>query len=313
MHDERKDREHRPDPEAGDEHPRPEDRERRVRSEVRKEEQTDRERDGCAEREQLVPAGARDDLAGRHRADDESAEQRQDLVTRLRCARPANDLEPARKEHDRGEERHRGEEHRDHRDREGPGPEETERNDRLRCARLDPYEDRCDREPEDDEAAHRGIAPIAGLLVGQSDEDRHEGRREHGRTEVVDTRPSACRPERRHHAPDDREHDRAEREVHEEHPVPADGVGDDATDGGTDNRAEPEDRADEALVLTALACVEHVTDDRERDWEERSRTQALDRAEGDELPHLLRETGEQRPDEEYGHGEKEDRAPTEEV
>src|SRR5207244_9882938 len=48
-----------------------------------------------------------------------------------------------------------------------------------------------------------------------------------------------CRPERRHHAPNDREHDRAEREVDEEHPVPADSVGDDATDRGTDTELSP--------------------------------------------------------------------------
>src|SRR5207253_2579288 len=36
LHDEREDREHRPDPETGDEHPCPENRERGVRSRVRK-------------------------------------------------------------------------------------------------------------------------------------------------------------------------------------------------------------------------------------------------------------------------------------
>src|SRR5207302_6045514 len=118
-------------------------------------------------------------------------------------------------------------------------------------------------------------------------------------------RPGACRPERRHHAPNDREHDRAEREVDEEHPVPADSVGDDATDRGTDDGAESKDRADEALVLAALAGIEHVTDDRESDREERARGEALDRAEGKELPHLLRERGEQRSDEDYRPGAKE--------
>ena len=79
-------------------------------------------------------------------------------------------MEPARQEHDRGEECHRSDEHRDNRDRERPVAEEVERDEGLCGARLDPHEDRGDREPKDDETADRWIAPVAGLLVGESDE-----------------------------------------------------------------------------------------------------------------------------------------------
>ena len=75
--------------------------------------------------------GAGHDLARTHRADDQTTEEREELVAGLGRARPAHDLEPAWQEHDRGEERHRRCEHRDHRDRERAVAEEGKRNERL--------------------------------------------------------------------------------------------------------------------------------------------------------------------------------------
>ncbi len=81
--------------------------------------------------------------------------------------------------------------------------------------------------------------------------------------------------------------------------MPANRVGNDPADRGSYHRAQPEDRADEALILAALARIEHVADHRECDREERTGAETLDPAERDELPHLLRETGEQRTEEEH--------------
>jgi hypothetical protein len=141
-------------------------------------------------------------------------------------------------------------------------------------------------------AVHR-IAPVAALLVGQSNEDRDQRSDEHARAEVIDARSRAARADGGQRAPDHREHDGADRQVDEEDPLPSDGVGDDPTDRRTDERAQPEHRADEALVLAALGGVEHVTDDRERDGKERTRAETLQRAECDELPHLPREARKQ--------------------
>src|SRR5688572_9720731 len=66
-------------------------------------------------------------------------------------------------------------------------------------------------------------------------------------------------------------------------------VRDDPADRRTDERAEPEHRSDQALVLAALGRREQVADDRERDREERSRAEALERAEQHEMPHLRRQ------------------------
>ena len=80
----------------------------------------------------------------------------------------------------------------------------------------------------------------------------------------------------------------ADRQVDEEDPVPADVVGQEATQRGADERApSAEDGAEQALVLAALGGREEVADDRQRDREDGAGAEALDAAEGDELPHLL--------------------------
>ena len=71
--------------------------------------------------------------------------------------------------------------------------------------------------------------------------------------------------------------------------MPAEVVGDQPADGRTDEERDAEHRPEEALVLAALRGREDVTDDRQRDREQGAGTQALDAAEQDELPHLLRQ------------------------
>jgi len=65
--------------------------------------------------------------------------------------------------------------------------------------------------------------------------------------------------------------------------------------------------------LPRSLAFKHVSDDRERDREQCPRPETLDPPEGDELPHLLREAGKQRPDQEDRDREEQDRPATEEV
>ena len=109
------------------------------------------------------------------------------------------------------------------------------------------------------------------------------------------------------------EDDGADRHVDVEDPLPAEVVGDQAAEPGAEQRAEAEDGAEEALVLAALGWSEDVADDGQRDREERAGTQALQPAEGDQLPHLLREPRQHRPDQEDQDADDEDRPPAEEV
>ena len=81
--------------------------------------------------QRLVSAGARDQLAGRDRRDDQAAQQRQDRIARRGRRAAVHDLVPARQEDDGREEAHRREEERQHARREGADPEEAQRQDRL--------------------------------------------------------------------------------------------------------------------------------------------------------------------------------------
>ena len=87
--------------------------------------------------QRLVATGPRHELSGADGGDDQTADQRQDLVARLGRRAAVHELEPARQEDDRGEEAHRRQEHRDHAGGEGAdaGRGEAERSARARAIR----------------------------------------------------------------------------------------------------------------------------------------------------------------------------------
>ena len=179
--------------------------------------------------------------------------------------------------------------------------------------RLRPDEGDRDRQPQRDEAADLRIGPFAELLVGEADEDGHQGSHQQRGAQVVDVPVGVAGDARGQRPPDDDQHDQADGNVDEEDPVPADGIGQDPADGRTDERAHPEDRAEIALVLAALGRREDVADDGQRDREQRAGAQPLQPAEGEELPHLLADAAQQRADEEDADADDEDRPPAEDV
>ena len=134
---------------------------------------------------------------------------------------------------------------------------------------------------EREQPADARVGPGRRLLVGQPDEDRHEGAGEQRGAEVVDPRAIGREVVERQVAPDHREHDGPDRQVDEEHERPADGVGDDAADGRPDEHGQAEHGAEQALVAAALGWREQVADDRERDREERAGAETLDAARAD--------------------------------
>jgi hypothetical protein len=95
--------------------------------------------------------------------------------------------------------------------------------------------------------------------------------------------------------------------------VPAKGVGDHPAQGRADEERDPEHGAEQALVLAAFGRREEVADHREGDREERAGADALEAAEGDELPHRLAETGQRGADQEDPDPDHEDRLAAEEV
>ncbi len=120
-------------------------------------------------------------------------------------------------------------------------------------------------------------------------------------------RVASLRLDCRQQPPDEVERYQADGDVDVEDPVPAIVLGQEAAHQWPDDERDPEDRAEEALVLAALLGCEHVADDRQRDREERASADALDGAEEDELRHVLAEPGEGRADEEDDDADHEDR------
>ena len=78
---------------------------------------------------------------------------------------------------------------------------------------------------------------------------------------------------------DDEQATEADRDIDVEDPVPADLLGQEAADERADDEGDAEDGTEQALVLAALGRREQVTDDRQRDREQRTGADALDPAE----------------------------------
>ena len=89
--------------------------------------------------------------------------------------------------------------------------------------------------------------------------------------------------------------------------MPAQVLGQPATDERTGHERDAEDGPEEALVLAALLRGEQVTDDRKGDREERTGADALDASEEDEHAHVLAQAGQGRADQEDHDADHEDR------
>ena len=99
----------------------------------------------------------------------------------------------------------------------------------------------------------------------------------------------------------DADHDqrrRPDRQVDVEDPAPGEVVDEEAAEQRPDHRRDSEDRAEEALVLAAVAGRDHVADHGDRDDDQPPGAETLDRAERDQLGHSLREPAERGADQE---------------
>ena len=90
---------------------------------------------------------------------------------------------------------------------------------------------------------------------------------------------------------DHEQRDDADRDVDVEDPVPAQVLGQPAADERAGDEGDAEHGPEQALVLAPLLGREHVSDDRERDREQRTGADALDASEEDEHPHVLTQAG----------------------
>ena len=94
------------------------------------------------------------------------------------------------------------------------------------------------------------------------------------------------------------EGDRADGQVDEEDPVPAEVVRQPAAQQRADDGGDAEDGAEEALVAAPLTGREEVADDGQRDGEDGARADALDAPEEDEALHRPREGRQERAQQE---------------
>jgi hypothetical protein len=117
---------------------------------------------------------------------------------------------------------------------------------------------------------------------------------------VPRTSMRASAPLRRHveRDSDDRQRNEADGDVDIEDPAPRCVVDEKAADQRSGDAAEAEDRAERALVAPAIAWRDDVADDRLREDDEPAAANALQRAERDELAHVLAQAAEGRADEE---------------
>ncbi len=212
-----------------------------------------------------------------------------------------DELEPAREEDDRPEEAEADQERRQERCGVGPVPEHVERDDRFLGSGLDGQEQRAQDRGGGDQTAHLQVGPIARLLVGQRDQQGADGHDEDGRTGDVEVARRAGSLDRWQQSRQDDQADDADRDVDVEDPVPAHVVGEQPAEGGSDDERDTEDRTEQALVAPSFGRCVQVTNDRERDREERSRAKSLDASEQDQHAHVLRQAGQRRADQEDGH------------
>ena len=256
----------------------------------------DRHQRRAGDRERLVAAEPGDQLAAPDRRDEDARHHRDEEQPRLGGAVPLDDLQVQRQERDRAEEREPDDEADQARRRERPVPEELGREDRLGGPPLDEREGDEQRDAEHRQADDLHGAPRPGRPAEAREEhDRREPAGEEHRAEVVDRVPHVLGGAVERDG-DHRERGGPQRQVDVEDPPPREVLDEEAAEQRADHRRDAEDRAEEPLVLATLAGRDDVADHGHRRHDQPAAADALDRAERDQLPHVLREPAERRAD-----------------
>ncbi len=188
-------------------------------------------------------------------------------------------------------------------------PEEAERHERRRDARFDREEDRQERAGSDEQADRlagrpAGLVPVHDRVDGEHERCRH---RDCARdVEPTGGRLAAVTREEHHGEHEDGD---ADRQVHEEDPVPAEHVREDSPEQNARGAATGEDEADDAHRLGALGRLgEEDHDQREGHNRDDRAAEALDGACADQ--ELLRggKTARERGEREDGDADQEEAA-----
>jgi hypothetical protein len=172
--------------------------------------------------------------------------------------------------------------------------EDLQGQDRLGSARLGEHEPSEQAEASYEHRDHRGRVPgIGGPSEARVKDDCRQTTREQRCAEVVDRVLDllAGSLERRR---DHYQRDEADRDVDVEDPTPGEVVDEEAAEQRADHRRDAEHCTEEALVAAAVAWRDDVADDGDRRHEQAASTEPLDRAEDDQLRHVLADAAQRR-------------------
>ena len=156
------------------------------------------------------------------------------------------------------------------------------------------------------------VPVAAGAGPARREDEGRDGDTEHDRAGDVEPASRTAR-DVRHRDDGERERDHADGDVDPEDPAPAPRIGDEAARERADEDRDGERGADPRHDPGAFARRRHLADDRLRHEVQAGRADALRDARDGELGDVLRETAEQRRDEEQREARQEDQARTDEV
>ena len=262
----------------------------------------------------VVPAQTREGLArqpgGHHHAQHHGREER--AAAGRRGSEHA--LEEQRNEDDGAEHAESGKEDGDQRHAHGAVGVDAQRHDGVACPAFHRHEDQDHDGGKGEDADDLGREPLVLTAAQrQANEQRHDDQREQGHARVVQAMDPARGTDVGEEANEQGDYRQAQGQVDVEDPVPRQAVGDEAAQGGADDRREAEDPGHDSLVLAALGGREQVAYGGQGHGHDAAAADALDGAKGDELVHRLAEAGQYRSNQEDADAAQEKRLASIEV
>ena len=165
----------------------------------------------------------------------------------------------------------------------------------------------------DEDADGLARAPAPAVALRDAENEERETRRDENRTRNVEALAVLVQALREQDRREDQRRD-ADRDVHEEDPLPRQEVDEDAAEEDACRRTDAADGAPGTERDVALATLrEHRDEDRQRGRGEGGRAETLQRAERDQRRLTPREPAEQRAEREDQRSGHEDAPPAEEV
>ena len=172
--------------------------------------------------------------------------------------------------------------------------EDLQRQDRLSSPRLHEHKrDEHDDGGHDQDDQLRRAPGVGGAAEARVEDDPRKTAGKQDSAEVVDRvlGPVGASLEG---GADHGERDEADRKVDVEDPAPGEVVDEEPAEQRPDHRRDAEDGAEVALVPAALARRDDVADDGDRHHDQAAGTEPLERAEADQLGHVLAEPAQHR-------------------